>query len=172
MTRQCGECTLCCKLIPVPELSKLAGVRCQHQSRKGCAIYPRRPLSCAMWSCRWLLGDDTADQSRPDRSRCVIDMMPDFVTIEDKETGERKNVEAVQIWCDPKTPNAWRDEHLLDYIERRAAEGKLALIRFGSKEAITVFAPAMSHGQGWGYVRGERLGRGHTVAEIAQAIRT
>ena len=39
MTRQCGSCTLCCKLIPVEELHKAAGQRCQHvRAGKGCSI--------------------------------------------------------------------------------------------------------------------------------------
>jgi hypothetical protein len=28
MKRQCGECQLCCKLLPVPPLNKKAGERC------------------------------------------------------------------------------------------------------------------------------------------------
>jgi len=40
LMRQCGGCTLCCKLLPVPPLEKLAGQRCQHQRHgKGCAVY-------------------------------------------------------------------------------------------------------------------------------------
>ena len=29
--RRCGGCTLCCKLLPMPELDKRAGKPCQHQ---------------------------------------------------------------------------------------------------------------------------------------------
>ena len=40
MTRHCGGCTLCCKLIPVEELNKPAGARCKHvRTGKGCSIY-------------------------------------------------------------------------------------------------------------------------------------
>jgi hypothetical protein len=100
MTRQCGECTLCCKLLPVRELGKGANTTCEHAKfKKGCAVYHTTiPHSCRLWNCRWLVEDDTADQSRPDRAGYVIDIMPDFITATDNETGERFRVEVVQIW--------------------------------------------------------------------------
>ena len=69
MERKCGDCQLCCKLLPTKEIGKVANTRCEHQrTGKGCTIYARRPFSCSSWSCRWLLEDDTADLSRPDRA--------------------------------------------------------------------------------------------------------
>ena len=45
--RQCGECTLCCKLLPVPPLNKLAGQKCKHQRfpHHGCAVLLRPRFS-------------------------------------------------------------------------------------------------------------------------------
>ncbi len=87
--RKCGDCSLCCKLLPMPELAKPANKRCKHQRYgKGCAIYARRPDSCRTWSCRWLLGEGTDDLPRPDRSHYVIDPMPDFVRMVNKDSGE------------------------------------------------------------------------------------
>ena len=41
-TRQCGDCTLCCRLLPVRSLNKGAGERCKHQSHaRGCKVYAR-----------------------------------------------------------------------------------------------------------------------------------
>src|SRR4030095_4558146 len=148
----------------MPEFNKPAGEPCQHQRHgKGCTLYKRRPFSCRMWSCRWLVRDDTTDLRRPDRSRVVIDILPDFVTLVDHETGERTNIEVVQYWCDSKEPEAWRDPALLAFIERRAAEGKAAIIRFDNRRAITVFAPAMSQDGQWhevhnGELRDEHIG--------------
>src|SRR5262245_54343180 len=63
--RRCGDCTLCCKLLPVRELHKKGGERCQHQKAgKGCGVYnkPAMPPSCGLWSCRWLVQpDETAE---------------------------------------------------------------------------------------------------------------
>jgi hypothetical protein len=173
--RKCGGCTLCCKLLPVRELDKEAGERCRHQrAGKGCAVYrrPGMPASCHFWTCRWLTGDDTGELHRPDRSRYVIDVMPDFVTCVDDITGRRWTIEVVQIWCDPKAREAWRrDQALLDYIERRGKEGKAAIVRFNNREACTVFPPDMSDDRQWHYRYDGTIGeRTHTFYEIARAI--
>ena len=60
--RNCGDCQLCCKLVPTKEINKPANTRCKHQKvGKGCGIYAQRPFSCMVWNCRWLVNDDTAD---------------------------------------------------------------------------------------------------------------
>ena len=114
--RQCGDCQLCCKLLPVKSLAKLAGQRCSHQRHhKGCAVYKqlgRVSPECKLWNCRWLVEDDTEGLSRPDRSHYVIDLMPDFVTLRDDATGQANHVQVVQIWVDPKHPDAHRDPAL------------------------------------------------------------
>lgn len=151
--RQCNGCTLCCELVPVEELHKRGGEKCQYQKfQKGCTVYQtaRMPLSCGFWNCRWLSNDDTADVARPDRSRCVIDVMPDYVDACDDKTGERTRIFAVQIWCDPKHPDAW--EELKPYIDRQGKKGLCALIRYGEREAITVFPPSLT-GKDWIVIR-------------------
>ena len=151
--RNCGGCTLCCKLLPVHEgvlvdgqrqgggLDKAAGERCPHQrTGKGCAVYdgPRMPMCCSMWNCRWLVNDDTAELTRPDRAHYVIDVLPDYITVVDDATGKETTIEVVQIWCDPGYPNAHRDPALRRYLERRAAEGKWALVRYDQNHAFTL----------------------------------
>lgn len=145
--RQCGDCQLCCKLLPVRELGKKADERCSHQRfKKGCAVYHRAgmPPSCALWNCRWLVNNDMDDVGRPDRSHVVVDMMPDYVTIQDNETGQQEKVQVVQVWCDPRYPDAHRDPAFRRYLARRGEEGIIALIRFNSRDAITIIPPAMS----------------------------
>jgi hypothetical protein len=148
--RKCGGCTLCCKLLPVPVIDKPSNTRCAHQRMgKGCAIYDRRPAPCWGFSCRWLLEDDTADLSRPDRSHYVIDPMPDFVTVSGTD-GNGNHVEKIQlpvlqIWVDKNYPDAHRDPALRDYIQRRAVEdGCAALIRYTSREAFLLVPPALA----------------------------
>src|SRR3954469_1149511 len=104
MKRGCGTCTLCCKLIPVRELNKSAGERCQHQRATGCRIYNQRPPSCRAWSCAWVVGtvnDEPVTTPRPDRAHYVIDMLPDFVEMQDNATGTQMKIPVLQIWCDP-----------------------------------------------------------------------
>jgi hypothetical protein len=149
VTRQCGDCQLCCRLLPVPPLGKGHNQRCQHQKfGKGCAVYrkPAMPPECSLWNCRWLVNDDTADLSRPDRSHYVIDIIPDFISLEDNETGARTNVQVVQVWLDPAHPEAHRDPQLRAYLLRRAEQGTAAIVRIDSKRAIILFAPSMAGG--------------------------
>jgi hypothetical protein len=151
MKRECGACQLCCRLLPVRELHKGAGQRCKFQKfHKGCTIYhkPGFPASCGLWACRWLLNDDTADLSRPDRSHYVIDMVPDHIMI-DQPGGEPIRMLVVQVWVDPAYPDAHKDPALRRYLERRAEEQDMAaLIRFSDKDGMVLFAPALDSQKG------------------------
>jgi hypothetical protein len=170
--RACGDCQLCCKLVPVRELSKGAGQRCQYQKhRKGCSVYhtPRMPPACGLWNCRWLVSDDTADLPRPDRAHYVIDLVPDFVTLQQGDA-QPLNLQVVQIWCDPDFPDAHRDPALRRYIERRAKEGIGALVRYNAKDALAIFAPALAADGQWhekadGTATGE-----HSLHDVERAL--
>jgi hypothetical protein len=172
-TRSCGDCQLCCKLLPVRGINKPANTTCQFQKfHKGCTVYhtDKMPMECGMWNCRWLVNDDTADQSRPDRSHYVIDVMPDFVDCTDNETGEQTQVEVVQVWVDPNHRDAHRDPALRRYLHRRAAEGVAAIIRYSSSEAFVLMGPPfMGDGQ-WHEIAGESSGRTHTAGEIIDTL--
>jgi hypothetical protein len=174
MTRQCGDCTLCCRLLPVRSLDKLAGQRCQHQSHaRGCKVYARLGSvspECRLWSCRWLVNDDTADLSRPDRSHYVLDLMPDFVTLRDDATGEAQHVQVVQIWVDPKHPDAHRDPALRAYLERCAEDNTIGLVRWDNEAAIAIFPPALSADQQWHEVKSNFRLKDHSVEEKIAAL--
>ena len=73
----CGECTLCCTLLRVDELSKLGGSRCRQlraaPAPPGCGIHATRPPICRAYACLWLAGGlDESD--RPDRLGAVLDV--------------------------------------------------------------------------------------------------
>jgi hypothetical protein len=174
MMRQCGDCQLCCKLLPVKSLAKLAGQRCSHQSHaRGCKVYKqlgRVSPECKLWNCRWLVEDDTEGLSRPDRSHYVIDLMPDFVTLRDDATGEAQHVEVVQIWVDPKYPDAHRDPALRAYLERRAKQNIIGLVRWDNEQAIAIFPPALSADRQWHEVGSKFRAEAHTVEEKIKAL--
>ena len=76
-SRACGECTRCCTLLRVDELSKLGGSPCRHlraaPESPGCGIHALRPNICRAYSCLWLAGG-LDPEDRPDRLGAVLDV--------------------------------------------------------------------------------------------------
>src|SRR4030095_7963556 len=65
--RECGGCTLCCRLERVPQLNKRPGDWCIHCNvGKGCKIYSDRPSVCREFRCLWLDDLTMSDAMRPD----------------------------------------------------------------------------------------------------------
>jgi hypothetical protein len=158
--------------LPVRELGKGAGQRCKHQKfGKGCAVYRTHemPAACSLWNCRWLVNDDCNELSRPDRSHYVIDVMPDFVTVQ-YANGQEQNIQVAQIWIDPKYPDAHRDPALRRWIERRARDNIAALVRFNSRESLMIVAPSMADDGQWHERSGLGASGTHTPREIVQAL--
>ena len=108
--RQCGGCTLCCKVLAIAELAKPSGTWCPHCTPgTGCRIHDRRPEECRAFSCGWLLDTAFPESWRPDHSKLVF--FPD---------GGTRNV---LLHVDPGTPDAWRREPYISWLRGRAAEG-------------------------------------------------
>jgi hypothetical protein len=150
LMRQCGDCQLCCRLLPVPPLAKKAGQRCEHQKfGTGCKVYgsAKMPRDCSLWSCRWLVDPATAALSRPDRSHYVIDVMPDYITVENNETKEKYPMPAMQVWIDPAHPHAHRDPALRNYLLQQGERGIAALIRYNSSQSVTLLPRNMFSGE-------------------------
>lgn len=165
MTRTCGTCTLCCKLLLVRDIApaKVQNVRCRHQKAgKGCAIYaaPWRPLSCRLWRCWWLM--HPVDLPRPDRSHYVIDPTPDFVVMgDDLTTGVR--LPAIQIWVDPDYPRAHADPALRAWIMVQAERMDLvAIVRLAPDNNVTLIPPRLSETGDWLELGGRMM----TPAEV------
>lgn len=142
--RKCGDCQLCCRLLPTAEIAKPENERCPHQCRTGCHIYAGRPMSCRLWSCRWLVDDDMADQPRPDRSHIVVDMMPDVIRAKNNETGEVQVLPAIVVWIDPAHRHAYKSDVFLRYVKRQTVP---VLIRYGSRDNGGVLFPPATTGQ-------------------------
>lgn len=69
--RQCGECSLYCKLIEITEIGKPARQWCPDWNKdKGCTIYNNRPEVCRDFSCLWLAGK-LPDRLSPRKTRVV-----------------------------------------------------------------------------------------------------
>jgi hypothetical protein len=77
-SRECGACTVCCKVLRVDskEFRKTSGVLCQHcREGAGCGIYDSRPPVCRDWHCGWRMLPYLSDDWRPDRSGVLVDFM-------------------------------------------------------------------------------------------------
>lgn len=103
----CGSCTLCCKVMSVPEIEKPSGAWCSDcDPGHGCNVYDERPKSCREFECVWLqmqAGDTNwAPELRPDRSHVVF-----MVTQKDK----------LAIYVDPARPDADTKPDVRRFIE-------------------------------------------------------
>jgi hypothetical protein len=147
--RQCGDCQLCCKLLPVTTLDKGANQRCRHQRvGKGCMVYRRLEQiapECRLWSCAWLVDPEAAGLRRPDRGHYVVDTFPDFI-LQTNDAGEQIRHPVIQVWLDPAYPDAHRDSKLRAYIEKR---NMLALIRIGSRDGFILSPPGRNDSRQW-----------------------
>lgn len=102
MSRTCGTCTICCKVIAVAQLAKPRDQWCPHCTPgKGCGIFgqPARPAVCGGFVCAWLIGEGLPEFMRPDRSHVVVVPPNDGA------------VAAFHV--DPDWPLAWRERHFL-----------------------------------------------------------
>ena len=168
--RTCGDCKLCCYLVPTPEIDLPANTHCRHECGKGCAIYERRPMSCQMWSCQWLLGEDVGP--RPDRCGYVVDMMPDFVTGVDEATGKQTRFPIHQIWVDPARPDSHRHPALRRWLaEQERQNGLLATVRYGNDGGMLLVPPARSEdGQWFERTTNMRQGPANSAAEVIREL--
>jgi hypothetical protein len=110
MTRTCGSCSLCCKLLSVEPLQKPRNEWCKHACKGGgCRIYLDRPNPCKTFSCSWLLTPGIGDRFRPDKIGLfvVATVISDFL----------------QIVVDPAMPNAWRQGAGGELMSKLKSEG-------------------------------------------------
>lgn len=69
---KCGDCTLCCDLLPVKWLDKPAGESCVH-CQGGCLIHDTKPAECSGFECAWLQSNVDNQNLRPDRCGIVFE---------------------------------------------------------------------------------------------------
>jgi hypothetical protein len=106
--RECGSCTLCCKVLAVSALEKPAGTWCRHcRPGKGCGIYEERPQECRTFRCLWLADPNFPEEFKPERSKIV------FVL--------EANASRVVAHCDPGRPQTWRQEDNYRLLKNMAA---------------------------------------------------
>jgi hypothetical protein len=104
--KSCGDCSLCCKTMVIPELDKPKDRWCANcHAGSGCAIYETRPASCRAFQCRWLIDPAMGPEWKPNRSGLVL------ATDSDTRLG---------VHVDPERPGAWRREPYLTSLRALA----------------------------------------------------
>lgn len=70
--QECGDCTVCCEILPVMEFDKPLFQKCEYADR-GCAVYADRPESCHKYSCAWLQMKEVGLELRPDKCGTIFE---------------------------------------------------------------------------------------------------
>lgn len=65
------SCSFCCDHLGVAALQKYPRQTCRHLEQHRCAVYERRPQSCAVYQCAWKAGNWPLAW-RPDKVGCVV----------------------------------------------------------------------------------------------------
>jgi len=128
--KDCGECSLCCKLIAVPGLAE-AGEWCPYcepgRKEGGCTIHDSRPPFCKGYHCFWR-AESWPDKYRPDKCKVIFEALPGVFTI--------------LISVDPARPDAWKEKEILEVIEKLRKKGRPLILK--TKNNSEMFLP-----EGW-----------------------
>lgn len=74
MNQKCGECNLCCELLPVNSINKEPNITCKYCTPKaGCSIYVDRPEECSGFECAYYQMDKVNIALRPDNCKVIFE---------------------------------------------------------------------------------------------------
>ncbi|UDL94681.1 YkgJ family cysteine cluster protein [Lichenihabitans sp. PAMC28606] len=108
--RECGTCTMCCKVFRIPEVDKVAGQWCKFVVQgRGCGIHATRPDVCRTFYCHYLRNPTLGPEWKPERAKFVLYT----------EMGGKRLVVA----ADPAAPSAWRNAPYYALFKRMALAG-------------------------------------------------
>lgn len=132
----CGGCTLCCKVMVIPDLTpepKPANEWCRHcDIGRGCSIYADRPQTCRDYACVWLASQGTAQEMppdlRPDRCRVVINGLTDRP--------------GLALMVDPGRPDAWKAPRVAGLVDKVRRGGLPVIVVVGERRTLLPGNPA------------------------------
>jgi hypothetical protein len=96
--KECGSCSLCCKLFDVPPVNnKPAGKWCPNCTPgRGCAIWETRPAFCTDYFCHWHVDASLGPEWRPDTAKFILSREPGGIWL--------------SVVVDMGQPHAWKRE--------------------------------------------------------------
>jgi hypothetical protein len=78
--QECGECTLCCKLLETHDIPSPKGIYCKKcEPGIGCKIHATRPKECRKYQCMWSQMENVGIEMRPDNSHVLFDRITDDI---------------------------------------------------------------------------------------------
>tara|TARA_R110000772_G_scaffold47449_4_gene108523 strand:+ start:65 stop:514 length:450 start_codon:yes stop_codon:yes gene_type:complete len=112
--RECGECTLCCLILPIIDTQSPPNTLCKHCTlSKGCGIYDTRPNNCRNYNCEWILSDDIPMDLKPNKSHMIFEKITHTIQL--------ANLEHTHL-------DAWKEQNVLDYIQELNDKGISVII--------------------------------------------
>lgn len=96
---ECGECTLCCKLLNIPWMDSQAGELCREcDENKGCKIYDKAPKKCLEFHCAYNQMEKASIDLRPDKCNVIFERINDvFVGTVDPDKNYFQDIVEGQI---------------------------------------------------------------------------
>ncbi|MCB1748551.1 MAG: hypothetical protein H6977_11820 [Gammaproteobacteria bacterium] len=121
MSRECGDCTLCCKVLGIEAegFASAQGEWCVHCDKAGggCRIYDTRPEECDLFSCLWLQQPELPEELKPSRCRVVIGWYDDMF----------------YLYVDPGRRDAWQRAPVKDWIQAATSQGAPVAVSINGK---------------------------------------
>jgi hypothetical protein len=78
----CGNCTVCCRDLYIPETDSKEGDLCKYcKEGVGCLIYDKRPEACKIFECCWRQMQHAHIDLRPDNCGVCFEKFSDRVIV-------------------------------------------------------------------------------------------
>ena len=111
MSRACGSCSMCCKVLHIAEFAKPANQWCRHIAASGgCGIYESRYATCRGYRCSWLMDETLGPEWQPSRCKFIMHKV-------DGKLGLWVNV-------DRSFPRAWKREPFYRHLKALSAAAR------------------------------------------------
>ena len=136
MNRECGRCSLCCKVLTILregiiEKDKPAGKWCPHAcpGKGGCSRYEERPGVCRDFQCQWISDPTMGPEWYPRTSHMVV------------SSSAAEGVVYVDV--DPAWPDAWKKSPYYEQLRALSRHVRVS-IKVGDRHILLDDRPARS----------------------------
>lgn len=161
--RECGKCSLCCKLLHVVELQKPADKWCEHcrPGYGGCLIHETRPPICRGYFCGWMTDKTVGDEWYPRYCHMVLSR-----TILD-------GINAVSVSVEQHHPWKWREEPYYQQLKNMSYYGlhpktarEIWLVQVRCNRRVWLMTPDGEHEITFGSYLVKMVANGHFDIEF------